>query len=174
MTESMENTEKLSVGRRGEGHAVNGASTDASNNTAIDPAKLAELRQRSALLHAAIGEAVSLLARDTRWRHASLADLEWLLLPPLMSGQLVTLRAKVKNAEGVLLPLALGLWAKVSPEVDAKLEAQRAVGLQPRLAPQDWTSGSIPWLVVNVGPKELLPRLQEQLSETLGDRMKVF
>jgi hemolysin-activating ACP:hemolysin acyltransferase len=104
----------------------------------------------------------------------ALSDLEWLLLPPLMSGQLVTLRAKVKNAEGLLLPLALGLWAKVSPEADAKLEAQKAAGLQPRLAPQDWISGSIPWLVVSVGPKELLPRLQEQLSGTLGDGMKVF
>ncbi|MCY1707282.1 toxin-activating lysine-acyltransferase [Pannonibacter sp. SL95] len=122
-------------------------------------------------LHEGLGEMVTLLMRDPRWRHASLADLEWLLLPPLSLQQIVSARGKVKDREGVTLPVGLGLWATVSPDVDAKLEAQKQAGIPPRLTPQDWKSGDICWLVVSVGPAELQQRLAEKLAtEVLGGR----
>jgi len=49
------------------------------------------------------------------------------------------------------LPLALALRARVSEEVDQKLEVQKAADAPLRIARADRTSGSVPWLVLMTG-----------------------
>lgn len=129
-------------------------------------------------LNAGLGETVGMLARDQKYKHLTLADLEWLVLPPLAANQVLTLRGKVKDKDGqengLSVPLCLAFWAKVSEEVDQKLNAQKKAEAPLRLAPQDWTSGEIPWLALLTGPEELKPKLEVKLCSVLGERVKVF
>lgn len=120
-------------------------------------------------LNAGFGEVVGLLMRDPKCRHLSLADLEWLVLPALAANQMMSARGKVKdkagNEAGLTVPLAFVLWAKVSEEVDRKLEAQKKAGAPLRLAPGDWTSGDIPWLVLGVGAKEAQDKIRVKIGK---------
>jgi len=125
-------------------------------------------------INAGFGEIVSLLARDPRHRHMSLGDLEWAVMPPLRAGQFLTMRGKIKDRDDLSVPLAVALWAKVSPEIDAKLEAQRAAGASFRLAPHEWTSGEIPWLILSVAPSELAHRLVAKIGDMFGSDIKTF
>jgi hemolysin-activating ACP:hemolysin acyltransferase len=59
------------------------------------------------------------------------------------------------------------LWARVSAEVDTKLRAQIRKGLSPlRLAPADWNSGDIVWIVDIIAP----PEIGRAMVRTLADR----
>lgn len=129
-------------------------------------------------LNAGLGETVAMLARDPKFRHLALSDLEWLVLPPLAANQVLTLRGKVKDKDGqengLTVPLCLALWAKVSEEIDQKLQAQQKAGAPLRLAPQDWTSGQIPWVLLLTGPQELKPKLQDKLRGVLGEGVRIW
>lgn len=154
----------------GEGTRSPGSSEKTGNSV--------QIAQAVKNLNAGFGEVVGLLMRDPKCRHLSLADLEWLVLPALAANQMMSARGKVKdkagNEAGLTVPVALVLWAKVSEEVDQKLEAQKKAGAPLRLAPSDWTSGDIPWLVLAVGTRELLPDLEKKLRERLGTVLKVL
>ena len=72
-------------------------------------------------------QAVAVLMRDRNFRSMRLADLEWLVLPPVMAGQFRLAQAPAPLARagagegGVLVPVAVALWARVSPEIDKRL-----------------------------------------------------
>lgn len=68
---------------------------------------------------------------------------------------------------GLQVPLGVAFWAFVSPEVAAKLEVQQKDGAMFRLAPQEWKSGDIPWLLDIVAPPDLAKALHAQLIETI-------
>ena len=55
-------------------------------------------------------------------------------MPPLRAGQFLTMRGKIKDRDDLSVPLAVALWAKVSMEMNDKLEAQKAAGAPFRLA----------------------------------------
>lgn len=57
-------------------------------------------------------------------------------------------------AEAGLSDLAgFAIWASVSEAVDAKIREQIKAGVWPvRLAPEDWTSGEINWLLDVIAP----------------------
>ncbi|QDG78753.1 hypothetical protein [Labrenzia sp. PHM005] len=78
-------------------------------------------------LNVGLGETTGKLARDPKFKHLSLSDLQWLVLPPLAANQVLTLRGKVKDKDGqengLSVPLCLALWAKVSEGVDQKFDA---------------------------------------------------
>ncbi|GJL65543.1 MAG: hypothetical protein NPIRA05_05140 [Nitrospirales bacterium] len=115
----------------------------------------------------AFGEIVALLSRSPIYRHMSLADLEWLVIPALMTNQVTSIRGKLKDQDGLTIPLGLAMWAYVSEDVDKKLEAQKEAKIPFRLAPQEWKSGDIPWLLAVVAPKEAGQALVMKLEETV-------
>jgi hemolysin-activating ACP:hemolysin acyltransferase len=90
-----------------------------------------------------LGIAVSFLMRSYGYEQYSLADLKWLLFPPLKLKQFEIIF--VKNEAEDILPVAMGLWARVSPEVDARLTENITNPL--RLKPDDWSSGENYWLI---------------------------
>ncbi|MBL8671576.1 MAG: toxin-activating lysine-acyltransferase [Alphaproteobacteria bacterium] len=107
---------------------------------------------------------MALLLQSPGHRHLFLADLEWQLLPPLGLGQFRVWRKD-------LMPVITASWAFVSPEVDARLCRG-----QVKLAPQEWKSGTILWLMDIICPyggmaeavKELKSQVfQEKLVKTL-------
>ena len=111
---------------------------------------------------ATFGEMVSLLMRLPQYRQYQLSDLEWLVVPALLTGQfsLTTAQSKTK---GLTAPVGLVLWAKVSEEVDKRLSA--APGQPIKLQPQEWKSGDILWVIVAVGDQRLVQGMVKRLQE---------
>jgi hemolysin-activating ACP:hemolysin acyltransferase len=97
-----------------------------------------------------------------RYRHYTLGDLEWLVLPPLLTGQCSVAEAKSKD-NGASVPVAVALWASVSPDVDRRLSENLNTPI--RLRPDEWRSGDILWLIDAVGDRRVVPGLLKQLAE---------
>ncbi len=73
-----------------------------------------------------IGEIVWVMSQSQVHRSLSLADLEWLLMPPIILGQYKLFRDPNKK------PMGAALWGYLSEEAEQKLKTSG------RLAPQDW------------------------------------
>ncbi len=63
--------------------------------------------------------------------------------------------------------MGLALWAHVSEKVDKTLEAQQQANIPFHLAPHEWKSGGIPWLLSVLAPKEVVQALVNQLETTV-------
>ena len=127
---------------------------------------------------------VAVLMRDPNFRKMRLADLEWLVLPPLMAGQyrlaqapspLARAKGKAAGAQdgGVLVPVAVALWARVSDTIDKQLMDNLDAPM--RLGPGDWASGDNVWLIAVAGDKRAVPTFLDQLAKTefKGKRVKM-
>ena len=113
-------------------------------------------------------QVVAVLMRDARFRNLKIADLEWLVLPPVMAGQFRLGHAGLPSGpgrarQGVAVPAALALWARVSPEVDKALSEN--LDKQVRLRPDQWTSGDSVWLMALAGDPRAVPPFLKQLTE---------
>jgi cytolysin-activating lysine-acyltransferase len=105
-----------------------------------------------------LGQIVALMTQSPTHRHLFLADLEWLIVPPLARRQM----RLFQNDKG---PLAFASWAYVSEEVEKELIAGRQ-----RLKPAEWKSGDRLWLMELVCPSaaanpKILSGLLNELSE---------
>ncbi|WP_417453884.1 toxin-activating lysine-acyltransferase [Kiloniella sp.] len=123
------------------------------------------------------GEIVAVMMRSPYYRHCSLFDLEWLVIPAIFSKQYQMIRGKKKELDGETVPIGVALWAHVSDDVDNKLSAQKEAGFPVfRLAPQDWASGDIPWLLAVIAPEETKGRIVENLKTTVfkDEKWKAF
>ena len=107
---------------------------------------------------------IGVLMRSEHYKHYTLGDLEWLVVPPMLAGQYRIGEAKPKD--GGSIPVAVVLWARVSADVDKRLEQ---IGRAPiRLRPDEWTSGDILWLVHAAGE----PRFVRHVLKQLADRAR--
>ena len=135
-----------------------------------------ELRARRALgakmVAASFGEIVSVLMRSGSYKHFSLSDLEWLVVPPVLTQQFVLAEAR-KGEDGISAPIAVALWASVSDEVDKKLMAMTSGPL--KLRPDEWKSGEILWLIDAIGPQQVLTGMVDNLQKNVfkGRPLKV-
>lgn len=124
---------------------------------AIDPAVLEKVKEVRARLQETFGKVVLAMMAVPRYRHLSIADLQQLALEPLIRDR-IAIAQPAKEAGAQLEALAgIAIWASVSDEVDAKIRDQIKAGNFPlKLKPEDWTSGSINWLIDVIAPT---PRL---------------
>jgi hemolysin-activating ACP:hemolysin acyltransferase len=120
-------------------------------------------RRMAAARHvsATFGEIVTLLMRTPQYRGISLGDLESLVVPPLLSGQVSIATAQSKNNGGTT-PVGAILWARVSAEVAKRLASQAGKAI--RLAPEEWQCGDIVWVVASAGESRVLSEMLKQLS----------
>jgi hemolysin-activating ACP:hemolysin acyltransferase len=146
-----------------------GAKTPAKEAGAQDelsPEQIAEVRQgvaKSKQIIASFGGIVSLLMRTQQFKNVPLSSLEELVVPAVTTGQFMIAEAQMKKS-GLVTPVAVVLWASVSEEIDQRLSDN---GSEPvRLAPKDWKSGDIPWLIIAAGDKRLIKALLERIQET--------
>ena len=130
------------------------------NNSTQEARRRAVYAIRQSLSFAQI---VTVLMRSPRYRHYTLGDLEWLVIPPLLAGQCSVVGFKSKQ-NVISVPVAAALWASVSAEVDKKLSENLHVPI--RLRPDEWRSGDILWLIDVVGDPRVVPQLLRQLVET--------
>jgi hemolysin-activating ACP:hemolysin acyltransferase len=147
----------------------------AANDAAAGGPASEEARRRAAaaVRHSlAFAQIVSILMHSPRYRHYTLGDLEWLVLPPLLTGQCSVAEAKSKE-NGASVPVAVALWASVSAEVDRRLAENLNTPI--RLRPDEWRSGDILWLIDAVGDRRVVPGLLKQLADTTlkGREIKV-
>ena len=105
---------------------------------------------------------ISVLSKSSPYRGATLGDLEWLIVPPLMTGQFAIMDAQIN---GQTAPVAVAFWAHVSPEVDQRLSDTSMISV--RLRQDEWRSGDIPWLVDAIGHPGAAADLIEKLRNAM-------
>jgi cytolysin-activating lysine-acyltransferase len=115
-------------------------------------------------------QVVAVLMRDPNFRNLRVADLEWLVIPPIMAGQFrlahgVTQPGAGKAEQGgIAVPVAVALWARVSPAIDKAFSENLDKPMQ--LRPNQWASGDILWLMATAGDPRAVPPFLKQLGET--------
>lgn len=132
------------------------------------------------LFQATVGDAISLLLRS-ELRNFAIADLEWLLLPPLIERQIIFKydqpeesgsRNRETSSEQAVkspsVPVGMLAWAMVSSEVEAKLDAQRGTGTPCRLDRADWKSGTIPRVIYAIGDNSTIEYLKAQYAQKVN------
>ena len=118
----------------------------------------------SKMIAAAFGEIVALLMRTPAHKDTKLADLEWLVAPAVATGQFTIAEAQMK-ANGITQPMGVVLWARVSSDIDKRLQKDIDKPLQ--LKPQEWASGDIIWLVEVAGEPRVLDAVMKRMRETV-------
>ncbi len=134
---------------------------------AAAPAELSpEARRKAAetsrAVMAAFGQITSVLMRAQHYKQATLADLEWLVVPAVTTRQFSLAEAQSRT-NGMSAPIGVLLWACVSPEVDQRLTASHEVPV--RLNPNEWKSGDILWLVDAVGEPQMVQAMLRRMAE---------
>jgi|SRR5262245_52717103 cytolysin-activating lysine-acyltransferase len=133
---------------------------EAPRQPSVDPQ---QAQAASARLLFRLGEIVSVLMRSPQFRAVPLGEIQALVLPPLMSGQYLVAEARSKS-RGFITPVAVALWAKVSKEVDKRLSENLNTPI--KLAPNEWKSGDIPWLIALTGNAQAIAPMLKKFQET--------
>ena len=129
----------------------------ASATTAATGQRKATVQQVDLVL----GQIVSVLMRSPKHKHYSLADLEWLVLPAVLSGQF---RIVAQPQSGAPAPVGVALWANVSAETDQRLSD---LSKPARLSPDEWRSGDISWLMELVCDAHLQQAILTDLRDAI-------
>ncbi len=127
------------------GATSNGAAPDVEPKTG----------QRPPDIGTALGRAVLLLMSQPAYRHLFLADLEWMLLPPILLNQY-----RLFSTGGRIM--AFAAWATLSEAVEARINAPNQ-----RLSPAEWKSGDNLWLIHLVAPFGHGEAVLKELRETV-------
>lgn len=107
--------------------------------------KLADLR---AQVRESFGKIVMSMMVLPRYRHQSLADLQHLVLEPLIRDRIAIAYPGGKDRGELVDVSGMAIWASLSDEAEAKLRGQIRAGVWPvRLAADDWTSRPNNWLI---------------------------
>jgi hemolysin-activating ACP:hemolysin acyltransferase len=143
-------------------------------NAAADAAKSGAGKAMSAAAQHAqfaqlFSQAVAVLMRDPNYKNLPLHELEY-LLPPIITGQCAIANAKAAEG-GPYVPVALALWARVSPTVDKRLSENLDKNVS--LKTSEWSSGDIPWLITLAGAPKALPGFVKQLCDKQFNGQKV-
>jgi cytolysin-activating lysine-acyltransferase len=141
-----------------------GKPTAPPSEAAAKPLEPAELQKRAAAskhLAATMGELIGLMARSPRHRDHKLADIRWLVVPAIRTGQYSLATAQSKS-NAYTSPVAAVLWASVSDEVDKRIAGDLSAPI--RLAPREWKGGDNLWLVDAIGDNRLVGEMVKRLQ----------
>lgn len=119
----------------------------------LDPAVLARIAELRTHVRESFGKTVMAMMMLARYRNQTLADLQHLVLEPLIRDRIAIAYPGAKDASPANDIAGLAIWASVSEEVDARIREQIKAGTFPvRLKPEDWTSGDRNWLLDVIAP----------------------
>lgn len=144
------------IGERGKAAASDAAGQQ--NNVEAAGQTTSALADTTKTFTSTFGKLVSLFMRSPQHKERSLEDLSWLALPAIMSGQFTLAEGRVKS-NGMMVPVAVITWARVSAEVDARLQAEGPAALRP----EDWSSGDICWLMDAIGEPQIVKDMLKKL-----------
>ena len=130
------------------GHAL----TSGPDQAAIDEAIAAKVAAARAQIRDGFSKVVMAMMMLPRYRSQTLADLQHLVLDPLLRDRVaMAYPARAASNEGEIAGVAI--WASVSEQADASIRQQIRAGVFPiRLKPEDWNSGTINWLLDVIAP----------------------
>lgn len=147
------------------------------NSAAPDPLARPGAVRRERMAQS-FADVVAVLMRDPGFRYLRLADLEWLVIPPVMSAQFRLGKSRTEGPggkdgartpddqseeRGVLVPSAVALWASVSAPIDKRLSEDLDQPLV--LRPTEWLSGDHLWLIAVAGDRRALPVFVDKLKQ---------
>jgi hemolysin-activating ACP:hemolysin acyltransferase len=112
----------------------------------------------------AFGQIVSLLMRTQQFSGLPLAAVEALVVPAVLTRQYLVGEVQ-STVNGIVAPVAAVLWASVSEDVDLRLSENLDKPFQ--LAPNEWKSGTLPWLILAAGDETMVNALLKQLQEKI-------
>ena len=128
------------------------SSADPVEAPSLKPEMIEKMAAVRSQLRETFGTLVMAVMALPRYRHLSLADLQPVLLDPMIRDRLAIAQPRATDA-GLADLAGFAIWASVSEAVDAKIREQIKAGVWPvRLAPEDWTSGEINWLLDVIAP----------------------
>lgn len=120
----------------------------------LDPevaAKIASLRSH---VRESFGKVVMAMMMLPRYRQQTLADLQHLVLEPLIRDRIAIAQKQGDNAAAQDIA-GVAIWASVSDETDERIRDQIKGGNWPlRLRAEDWNSGSNNWLIDVIAPDQ--------------------
>jgi hemolysin-activating ACP:hemolysin acyltransferase len=103
------------------------------------------------------GKVVMTMMMLPRYRNQTVADLQHLVLEPLIRDRVAIAYPGEKDKNELADMAGLAIWASVSEEADARIREQIKSGTFPvRLKPEDWNSGEINWLLDVIAPNAKL------------------
>jgi len=163
---------------------VNGKVQEAGLPSSVAAALHNGTGRRQASFAESFAQIVAVLMRDRNFRTLTIAELEWLVLPPIMVGQFALAHApmdrsaakgkkKAQQNGAALVPVAVALWARVSPGIDRALSESLEKPI--KLQAADWSSGDDLWLLALAGDQRAFPKFLAELQKKdfLGRQVKM-
>lgn len=128
---------------------------DGAATPILDPAIVEKIAQVRSHVRESFGKVVMAMMMLPRYRNQTLADLQHLVLEPLIRDRVAIAYPGKSENPAVADVVGLAIWASVSEEVDARIREQIQAGTFPvRLKAEDWTSGEINWLLDVIAPDQ--------------------
>ena len=148
------------------------AGATATPTPELSPEAKKKAADASKNLMAAFGQVTSIMMRAPQYRKHTLADLEWLVVPAVTTGQFAMAEAQSK-ANGMMVPVGVLLWASVSPEVDKRLV--EATESPMRLSQDEWRSGDILWVIDGIGEQQMIQTMlkRKMAKDWAGRQVKM-
>lgn len=121
----------------------------------LDPEIAAKIASVRTHIREGFGKVVMAMMMLPRYRNQTVADLQHLVLEPMMRDR-VAIAYPGEEKAGPLADMAgFAIWASVSEEADTRIREQIQAGTFPvRLKSEDWNSGEINWLLDVVAPDQ--------------------
>lgn len=146
---------------KGEVHAMEAmlrAGNAPPSQLAITPEMLEKLAAARTKIHDALGKVVLAMSATPRYKHLSIGDITHLVFDPLLRERIAIASPAKPDGTPVETDVAgIAIWASVSDNVDKKIREQIGAGVFPvRLQAEDWTSGTIHWLLDVLAPNAQL------------------
>ena len=133
--------------------AAAGTNGGASSAPQLDPEVLSRIAELRSHVRESFGKVAMAMMMLPRYRNQTLADLQHLVLEPLIRDRIAIAYPSDKDSNPATDIAGLAIWASVSDETDARIREQIKAGTFPvRLKPDDWTSGEINWLLDVLAP----------------------
>jgi len=132
------------------------AAKDASppeGNPELNPEIIAKIAQVRSQVRENFGKVVMAMMMLPRYRNQSIADLNHLVLDPLIRDRIAIAYPGKTEDDQMADITGVAIWASVSDEVDATIREQIKAGTFPlRLKSEDWNSGNNNWLIDVIAP----------------------
>lgn len=124
-------------------------------NPQLDPEIVKKIAAVRSHVRESFGKVVMAMMMLPRYRHQSLADLQHLVLEPLIRDRVAIAYPGNASEDQLADITGVAIWANVSEEVDASIREQIKAGTFPlKLKSEDWTSGDINWLIDVIAPNQ--------------------
>ena len=136
------------------GAASAAGETAGASPQALDPEIAARIASLRSHVRESFGKVVMAMMMLPRYRQQTLADLQHLVLEPLIRDRIAIAERAGENAAASDIA-GVAIWASLSDEAEGRLMDQVRGGNWPlKLRSEDWNSGSNNWLIDVIAPDQ--------------------